>query len=59
MAQSESMLALGNGYLGMRGCPEESGPSAENSTLINGFHETWNKLEAQPWTIMSLLPPKR
>jgi alpha,alpha-trehalose phosphorylase len=40
LAQSESMLALGNGYLGMRGCPEEGGPSAENSTLINGFHET-------------------
>ncbi|HTI82799.1 MAG TPA: glycosyl hydrolase family 65 protein [Acetobacteraceae bacterium] len=40
LAQSESMLALGNGYLGMRGCPEEGGPTAENSTLINGFHET-------------------
>ena len=24
----------------MRGCPEEGGPSAENSTLINGFYET-------------------
>ena len=34
------MLALGNGYLGMRGCPEEGGPYAENSTLINGFYET-------------------
>jgi hypothetical protein len=33
-------MALGNGYLGMRGCPEESGPSAENATLINGFYET-------------------
>src|SRR6201981_1519105 len=34
------MLALGNGYLGMRGGPEEGGPNAENSTLINGFYET-------------------
>src|SRR5260370_1772605 len=34
------MLAVGNGYLGMRGCPEEGGPSVENSTLINGFYET-------------------
>jgi alpha,alpha-trehalose phosphorylase len=34
------MLALSNGYLGMRGCPEEGGPNAENSTLINGFYET-------------------
>ena len=33
-------MALGNGYLGMRGCPEEGGPYAENSTLINGFYET-------------------
>jgi len=40
LAQLETMLALGNGYLGMRGCPEEGGPTAENSTLINGFYET-------------------
>src|SRR6201993_5633747 len=39
LAQSETMLALGNGYLGMRGCPEEGGPNAENATLINGFYE--------------------
>ena len=35
------MLALGNGYFGMRGCPEEGGPNAENGTYINGFYETW------------------
>src|SRR5215467_7113104 len=40
LAQMETMLALGNGYLGMRGCPEEGGPNAENGTLINGFYET-------------------
>src|SRR5271166_836022 len=40
LAQSETMGALGNGYLGMRGCPEEGGPNAENCTLINGFYET-------------------
>jgi alpha,alpha-trehalose phosphorylase len=40
LAQLETILALGNGYLGMRGCPEEGRPSAENSTLINGFYET-------------------
>jgi alpha,alpha-trehalose phosphorylase len=40
LAQSETMLALGNGYLGMRGCPEEGGPNVENATLINGFYET-------------------
>src|SRR5262249_45361584 len=42
LAQAETMLALGNGYLGMRGCPEEGGPNAENVTLINGFYETWS-----------------
>jgi alpha,alpha-trehalose phosphorylase len=40
LGQLETMLALGNGYLGMRGCPEEGGPNAENATLINGFYET-------------------
>ena len=41
LAQLETMLALGNGYLGMRGCPEEGGPNAENGVFINGFYETW------------------
>jgi alpha,alpha-trehalose phosphorylase len=41
LAQLETMLSLGNGYLGMRGCPEEGGPNAENGTFINGFYETW------------------
>jgi len=40
LAQLETMLALGNGYFGMRGCPEEGGPNAENGTFINGFYET-------------------
>jgi alpha,alpha-trehalose phosphorylase len=37
LAQVETMLSLGNGYLGMRGCPEEGGPNAENGTFLNGF----------------------
>ena len=40
LSQLESMLALGNGYLGIRGCPEEGGPNGENGTFINGFYET-------------------
>ena len=40
LAQLETMLALGNGYLGMRGGPDEGGPNAENGTFINGFYET-------------------
>jgi alpha,alpha-trehalose phosphorylase len=41
LAQLETMLALGNGYVGMRGCPEEGGPNDENGTFINGFYEIW------------------
>jgi alpha,alpha-trehalose phosphorylase len=41
IAQTESVLALGNGYLGMRGGPEEGDPCVQNGTFINGFHETW------------------
>jgi alpha,alpha-trehalose phosphorylase len=41
IAQLESLMALGNGYLGMRGSPEEGGPSVQNGTFINGFYETW------------------
>jgi alpha,alpha-trehalose phosphorylase len=40
LAQLETMMALGNGYLGMRGCPEEGGPNVENATVVNGFFET-------------------
>jgi alpha,alpha-trehalose phosphorylase len=41
MAQTETILALGNGYLGMRGSPEEGGPLVQYGTYVNGFHETW------------------
>ena len=41
MAQTETILALANGYLGMRGSPEEGGPVVQYGTFINGFHETW------------------
>src|SRR5215467_5345962 len=40
-AQTEAVFALGNGYLGMRGTPEEGGPFAQNSTFVNGFYESW------------------
>src|SRR5215468_4971794 len=40
-AQMETVLALGNGYLGMRGVPEEGGPSLQNGTFVNGFYESW------------------
>ena len=40
-AQTEAVLALGNGYLGMRGNPEEGSPSVQNGTFVNGFYESW------------------
>ncbi len=39
--QLETVFALGNGYLGLRGNPEEGGEAHEHGTFINGFHETW------------------
>ena len=41
VAQMESVLALGNGYIGMRGTPEEGGPYLQNGTFVNGFYESW------------------
>jgi alpha,alpha-trehalose phosphorylase len=44
LQQGETMFAIGNGYLGMRGTFEEGGPIGQNGTFINGFHETWEIL---------------
>ena len=38
---TETLFAIGNGYLGMRGNPEEGRTSYAHGTFINGFHETW------------------
>lgn len=37
----ETVLALANGYLGMRGVHDEGGPFVQNGTFVNGFYETW------------------
>ncbi|GIG20672.1 hypothetical protein Cch01nite_13960 [Cellulomonas chitinilytica] len=39
--QTETLFALSNGYLGIRGSFEEGTPSLTPDTLLNGFHETW------------------
>ncbi len=39
--QAETMFAIGNGYLGMRGNFEEGRPVHQSGTFVNGFHETW------------------
>lgn len=38
---SETLFALSNGYLGVRGNPAEGRDSEEHGTFINGVHETW------------------
>ena len=38
---TETLFAVGNGYLGMRGNPEEGRPTYSHGTFVNGFHETW------------------
>ncbi len=41
ITQSETLFAVSNGYLGMRGTFEEGEPAHRPGTFINGFHETW------------------
>jgi alpha,alpha-trehalose phosphorylase len=40
-AANESVFAVGNGYLGIRGAPEEGAPSHDPGVILNGLHETW------------------
>ena len=40
LAQSESVFALSNGHLGLRGNLDEGEPRAIGGTYLNGFHET-------------------
>lgn len=41
LSQAETLFAIGNGYLGMRGNHDEGIPNSQAGTFINGFHETW------------------
>ena len=38
----ETLFATGNGYIGMRGNPEEGRDAHAHGTYVNGFHETWH-----------------
>ena len=40
-ARAETVFALSNGYLGIRGSVEEGRPVTAPGTFVNGFHETW------------------
>ncbi len=41
LGQTETMFALANGYLGLRGTFEEGTPAAQPGSFINGFYESW------------------
>ena len=41
LGTTETLFAVGNGYLGMRGNPEEGRDAVAHGTFVNGFHETW------------------
>ncbi len=44
---TESMFAVANGYLGLRGNVEEGRETHAHGTFINGFHETWQIQHAE------------
>jgi alpha,alpha-trehalose phosphorylase len=37
----ESVFAVANGFLGVRGAPEEGTPAHDVGVILNGFYETW------------------
>ncbi len=41
LGTTETLFAVGNGYLGMRANPAEGRDAHTHGTYINGFHETW------------------
>ena len=42
LALTETLFAVGNGYLGLRGDHEEGRDAHDPGTFVNGFHETWS-----------------
>ncbi|HET9547945.1 MAG TPA: hypothetical protein VFO97_08920, partial [Desertimonas sp.] len=42
LALNETLFAVANGYLGLRGDHEEGRDANDPGTFINGFHETWS-----------------
>ena len=44
---TESLFAVGNGFLGMRGNAAEGRTAHEHGTYVNGLHETWKIRHAE------------
>ncbi len=47
LGQTETLFSTANGYIGMRGNPEEGRDSHYIGTFINGFHEPWDIRHAE------------
>ena len=47
LAQTESVFALSNGHIGLRGNLDEGEPNGLPGTYLNGFHEIRPLAEAQ------------
>jgi alpha,alpha-trehalose phosphorylase len=41
LGKTETLFAVGNGYVGLRGNYEEAREGLMQGTFVNGFHETW------------------
>ncbi len=47
MGNAETIFALANGFIGVRGILEEGRPAIESASFCNGFHETWPIVHAE------------
>lgn len=47
LARAETIFSLSNGYVGLRGAPDEGRPQHDLGTFVNGFHETWPIMHAE------------
>ena len=47
LARAETVFALSNGFVGIRGSLEEGRPVGAPGTFVNGFHETWPIMHAE------------
>jgi alpha,alpha-trehalose phosphorylase len=46
-ARAETIFAVANGFIGIRGTFEEGRPALAPGTFVSGFHETWRILHAE------------
>lgn len=47
LGRLETIFALSNGYLGIRGSYDEARPAHERGTFVNGFYESWPIVHAE------------